>query len=175
MLVQGAAGSVGAYAVQLAKEAGAEVTATAFTKDVEYVRGLGADRVIDVSTTRFEDEVKDMDVVIDTVGGETLDRSFAVAQARRRPRVRGDPPDQDKAAQHGVRGVFFYVAVTTACLTADRRRGSNRADSRRLSGRCCRSADARSAHEMLAGKPHRRGKIVLMSGRRVGADDSPGR
>ena len=76
VLVQGGAGSVGAYAVQLAKGAGADVTATAFTRDIEYVRACGADRVIDVSTARFEEGLRDMDVVIDTVGGETQTRSF---------------------------------------------------------------------------------------------------
>ena len=78
VLVHGAAGNVGAYAVQLAKRAGAEVIATAYTHDVEEVRTLHADHVIDVQTARFEDRVKDVDVVLDTVGGETLDRSFAV-------------------------------------------------------------------------------------------------
>ena len=78
VLVQGGAGNVGAYAVQLAKSVGAEVIATVHTRDVAYVRSLGADQVIDVKTTRFEDHAKGVDVVIDTIGGETLDRSFAV-------------------------------------------------------------------------------------------------
>ena len=70
MLVHGAAGNVGAYAVQLAKRAGVEVIATAFTRDVEYVRTLGVDRVIDVQTARFDERAKDVDVVLDTVGGK---------------------------------------------------------------------------------------------------------
>jgi NADPH:quinone reductase-like Zn-dependent oxidoreductase len=78
VLVHGAAGNVGAYAVQLAKRAAAEVIATAFTRDMDYVCSLRADHAIDVQTVRFEESAKDVDVVIDTVGGETLDRSFEV-------------------------------------------------------------------------------------------------
>jgi NADPH:quinone reductase-like Zn-dependent oxidoreductase len=78
VLVHGAAGNVGAYVVQLAKRAGADVIATVYTRDVDYVRTLRADHVIDVQTARFEERVKDVDVVIDTIGGEILDRSFEV-------------------------------------------------------------------------------------------------
>ena len=160
VLVQGAAGSVGAYAVQLAKEAGAEVTGTAFSGAVDAVRALGADRVIDVSTRRFEEQAQDVDVVIDTVGGETLARSFAVLKPGGILVSVVALPDQGKAAQYGVRGVFFYVAVTTQCLTEI----AARLDSGRLTalvGDVLPLAEARLAHEMLAGKPHRRGKIVL--------------
>jgi NADPH:quinone reductase-like Zn-dependent oxidoreductase len=78
VLVHGAAGNVGAYAVQLAKRVGALVIATASGKDAAYVHALGADGVIDYRRTRFEDRVKDIDVVVDTVGGETQDRSYGV-------------------------------------------------------------------------------------------------
>ncbi len=160
VLVQGAAGSVGAYAVQLAKDAGAEVVATAFTDAVDYVRSLGADRVIDVTKARFEDEVKEIDVVLDTVGGDTLDRSSQVLKPGGILVSVVAPPDLDKAARRGIRGVFFYVAVTTDCLAQIARR----LDTGRLTpavGEVLPLAEARLAHEMLAGKPHKRGKIVL--------------
>lgn len=160
VLVQGAAGNVGAYAVQLAKEAGAEVTAAVFAKDVEYVRGLGADHVSNVTTERFEDQAQSMDVVLDLVGGETLARSFAVLKPGGILVSVVTLPDQNQAARHGVRGVFFHVNVTTQGLT----RIAGLFDSGRLTtdvGEVLPLAEARLAHEMLAGKPHKRGKIVL--------------
>src|SRR6266480_111303 len=76
VLIQGGAGNVGGYAVQFAKLAGALVIATASAKDVSYVRSLGGVGVIDYRATRFEERVKETDAVIDTVGGDTLDRSY---------------------------------------------------------------------------------------------------
>jgi len=78
VLVHGGAGGVGVYAVQLARWKGAHVTATASAKNLELVRSLGAETVIDYNATRFEDAVKDVDVVIDTVGGDLPDRSLQV-------------------------------------------------------------------------------------------------
>jgi NADPH:quinone reductase-like Zn-dependent oxidoreductase len=78
ILIHGAAGALGAYAVQYAKRAGAEVFATAGTADLDYVRSLGADHVIDYRSQRFEDIVQNIDLVLDYVGGEVLDRSWQV-------------------------------------------------------------------------------------------------
>jgi NADPH:quinone reductase-like Zn-dependent oxidoreductase len=78
VLVHGGAGGVGSMLVQMAKARGAHVIATASARNHDYLRGLGADQVIDYTTTRFEDAVRDVDVVVDTVGGETLARSPAV-------------------------------------------------------------------------------------------------
>ena len=160
VLVHGAAGNAGAYAVQLAKRAGAEVIGTVFTRDVDYVKALGADRVIDVKTARFEDAVKDADVVIDTVGGEALDRSFEVLKPGGVLVSSAAKPDQEKAARNEIRGVFFLVTVTSEGLT----RIANLVDSGQLTtdvGEVLPLAKARLAHDMLTGKPHRRGKIVL--------------
>jgi NADPH:quinone reductase-like Zn-dependent oxidoreductase len=78
ILIHGAAGGLGGYAVQYAKRAGAEVFATVATAHVEYVRSLGADHVIDYQTERFEDIARDIELVLDYVGGEVLDRSWQV-------------------------------------------------------------------------------------------------
>jgi NADPH:quinone reductase-like Zn-dependent oxidoreductase len=78
VLIHGAAGGVGTFAVQLAHWAGARVTATASAGNLEFVRALGADDVIDYQQTRFEEVVRGVDVVFDAVGGETLGRSWAV-------------------------------------------------------------------------------------------------
>jgi NADPH:quinone reductase-like Zn-dependent oxidoreductase len=160
VLVHGAAGNVGAYAVQLAKRAGADVIAAVYTRDVEYVRTLGADHVIEVQTARFEERVKDVDVVIDTIGGETLDRAFAGLKPGGGLVSSVVRPDRDKAAQYRVRGVCFLVTATTAGLTtlADLLEAGHLTTN---VGELLPLADARLAHEMLAGKPHKRGKIVL--------------
>lgn len=78
VLVHGGAGAVGAFAVQIARMRGAHVLATVAEKDLDFVRSLGAAEAIDYKATRFEDAVGAVDVVFDTVGGETLKRSWAV-------------------------------------------------------------------------------------------------
>jgi NADPH:quinone reductase-like Zn-dependent oxidoreductase len=78
ILVHGGAGAVGIFAIQLARLRGAHVTATASARNLAFVLQLGAEQVIDYRTVRFEDNVRDMDVVFDTVGGETLQRSWGV-------------------------------------------------------------------------------------------------
>lgn len=78
ILIHGAAGGVGTFAVQLARWRGAHVTATASAGNIEFVRALGADKVIDYRATRFEDVICDVDLVFDCVGGETLERSWGV-------------------------------------------------------------------------------------------------
>lgn len=78
VLVHGGAGGVGAFAVQIAKALGARVTATASAGDIEYVRSLGADVVIDYKATPFEKVVSDVDVVLDPIGGRTAEASLGV-------------------------------------------------------------------------------------------------
>lgn len=78
VLVHGGAGGVGSVVVQLAKANGAYVIATASARNQEYLRGIGADETIDYRVVRFDEAVRNVDVVIDTVGGETLARSDRV-------------------------------------------------------------------------------------------------
>jgi NADPH:quinone reductase-like Zn-dependent oxidoreductase len=160
VLVHGAAGNVGAYAVQLAKRAEAEVIATAYRRDVDYVRSLRADHVIDVRTERFEERVKNIDIVIDTVGGDTLDRSFGVLKVGGVLVSSVTQPDQEKATQFGIRALFFLVDVTSRGLSEI----AGLLDAGRLAtnvGDVLPLDQARTGHAMLAGKPHKRGKIVL--------------
>ncbi|MEP7304845.1 MAG: NADP-dependent oxidoreductase [Acidobacteriota bacterium] len=160
VLVHGGAGNVGAYAVQMARDVAHEVIATALPGDLDYVRALGAHRVIDVRSTPFESVVADVDVVLDTVGGETLARSFAVLKPGGALVSSVTVPDQEKAARLGVRGLFFLVNVTSEGLA----RIAEMIDGGRLStcvGDVLPLSEARIAHEMLAGRPHKRGKLVL--------------
>jgi NADPH:quinone reductase-like Zn-dependent oxidoreductase len=78
VLIHGASGGVGVFAVQLAHELGAHVTATAAARNRDFVKQLGADEFIDYTAQRFEEVARDIDVVFDGVGGETFERSFRV-------------------------------------------------------------------------------------------------
>ena len=75
VLIHGAAGGVGVFAVQLVRWAGAQVIATASARNRDFLRELGANEIIDYTTTRFEEVVHGVDLVFDTVGGDTLERS----------------------------------------------------------------------------------------------------
>src|SRR5262249_60793055 len=78
----GGAGAVGVFAIQLARRRGAHVLTTASGRDRDFLLRLGAERVIDYHTERFEDVAKDVDVVFDAVGGSTLQRSWDVLGRR---------------------------------------------------------------------------------------------
>jgi NADPH:quinone reductase-like Zn-dependent oxidoreductase len=108
VLVHGGAGGVGAYAVQLAAHYGARVTATASADDAELVAGLGAHSVIDY-TSRFEDQIADVDVVIDTVGADTASRSWGVLHPDGILIGIAEPPSEQDATAVGVRCAFFVV------------------------------------------------------------------
>ena len=161
VLIHGAGGNVGAYAVQMARNAGLEVFATASSKDLDYVRELGAATAIDYRETHFEDVVRAVDIVLDTVGGDTCVRSIGVLKPGGiLVSVVSSPMPEDIAAKAGVRAVYFIVDVTTDRLNTI----AELFDSKKLVpqvGTVLPLADAQVAHQMLAGAPHGRGKIVL--------------
>ncbi len=107
VLIQGAAGGVGHFAVQFAKQRGATVYATASAADLDFVRELGADVAIDYQSERFEDRAREMDMVFDLVGGETQDRSWAVLKPNAILVSTLSEPKQDLARQHQARGVRY--------------------------------------------------------------------
>jgi NADPH:quinone reductase-like Zn-dependent oxidoreductase len=78
VLIHGGAGAVGAFAIQLARRAGAQVITTASKRNAEFLTNLGAEQVIDYRSERFEDHAQDIDVVFDAVGGDTLKRSWNI-------------------------------------------------------------------------------------------------
>ena len=116
ILVHGAAGPVGAFATQLAAQASAEVFATASAEDADYIRGLGARRVIDYRSERFEDHLSDMDLVIDTVGGNVEERSLKVLKPGGTLIATPMPPDGERARQAGVEAKFVFHASDPAKL-----------------------------------------------------------
>ncbi|MGA7190226.1 MAG: NADP-dependent oxidoreductase [Candidatus Acidiferrales bacterium] len=107
VLIHGAAGAVGLFVVQLAHLRGAYVIATASARDAEFVKRLGADEVIDYKTSRFEDQVENVDIVFDAVGGDTLARSWAVLKSS--GRMVTIAADSETTADQRVKDAFFIV------------------------------------------------------------------
>jgi NADPH:quinone reductase-like Zn-dependent oxidoreductase len=161
VVIHGAAGSVGSYAVQLARDAGVQTIATVSTGDISVVRDLGANTVIDYRTQRFEEKVQNADAVIDLVGGETQIRSFQVLRRGGKLISAVSRPNQDLAKRHGVEATFFLVNVTTQYLAQI----AHLLDGGKLRtnvGAVLPLADAREAHFMLERvRPQPKGKTVL--------------
>lgn len=158
VLVLGAAGNVGAYAVQLAVRAGLHVIAVAGSEDIAFARSLGTEKVVDYHSERFEDTVRSVDLVIDTVGGDTRDRAINVIKPCGilvSSVGTGSLPERP-----GVRSKFFYVEVTSDRLNSLSQLFESGELIPRV-GTVLPLEDVRSAHEMLAGAAHKRGKIVL--------------
>lgn len=161
VLIHGAAGNVGSYAVQLARCAAVQTIATVATDDISFVRNLGANTVIDYRTQRFEEQVRDADAVIDLVGGDTQSRSFQVLRRGGKLISAVSRPDQNLANRHGVEATFFLVNVTSQFLTEIARLVDG-GKLRTNVGAVLPLADAREAHLMLERvRPQPKGKIVL--------------
>jgi NADPH:quinone reductase-like Zn-dependent oxidoreductase len=107
VLIHGATGGVGSFAVQLARRQRAHVIATASAANTDFVKALGADEVIDYRITPFEKVVGDVDVVLDTVGGDTRDRSWGVL--RKGGRLVTIAADAEGLKEQRVRDAFFIV------------------------------------------------------------------
>jgi NADPH:quinone reductase-like Zn-dependent oxidoreductase len=161
VLIHGGAGNVGAYAVQLARRAGIRTITTAATDEIAFARELGAHTVVDFQTERFEDAARDVDAVLDLVGGETQNRSFGVLRHGGKLISAVSEPNQELAKKHGVDATFFLVKVTTRHLT-DLTDLIDRGNLRTRVGAVLPLADAREAHYILEGqRPPPKGKIVL--------------
>jgi len=117
ILIHGAAGGLGGFAVQYARQAGAVIYATARSSHVDYVRSLGADHVIAYDRQRFEDEVRDIDLVLDYAGGDVVARSWAVL-AGHGAIVSAATPDIVASTPAGRRGLWFQNTPDTARLQA---------------------------------------------------------
>ncbi len=115
VLIHGAAGGVGGFAVQFAKAAGAEVWATASGRSRDHVLGLGADQVIDREAQRFEDKVADVDLAVDLVGGDAVERSWGVLKEGG-VLVSTVQPDVVVQAPAGKRGLWFMMRPDAARL-----------------------------------------------------------
>jgi NADPH:quinone reductase-like Zn-dependent oxidoreductase len=159
VLIHGAAGGVGHFAVQFAKSAGARVLATTSARNQEFVSQLGADEVIDYGAARFEEAADGVDVVLDAVGGETQERSFEVLRERGRLISIVSEPSQDLAESKNVHAQLLVARpdgelLTRICKMLDRGEVSPTVEV------VLPLAEAQRAHELIE-SGHTRGKIVL--------------
>lgn len=106
VLIHAAADGVGQYAVQLAKWKGATVIGTASTSNIEFIKELGVDQAIDYTTTLFETEIDQVDVVVDLVGGETEDKSWSLLKEQGILVSLVKQPSQQNADLHHVTAKF---------------------------------------------------------------------
>lgn len=102
MLIQAGSGGVGSFGVQLAKAMGCWVAATCSGKNVDFVKSLGADQVINYEEEQFEDVLEPVDAVLDTLGGEVRERCFKVLKEGGRIAASTTAPDVNLAKEHGV-------------------------------------------------------------------------
>ncbi|MBA3873804.1 MAG: NADP-dependent oxidoreductase [Anaerolineae bacterium] len=163
VLIHAAAGGVGLFAVQFAHWKGAHVTGTASAANLDFVRSLGAETVIDYNVVPFEDEVHNMDVVLDSVGDDTTSRSMVVLKPDGILVSLLGPPDQAEAQKHGIRAMNNTVITqpypstsllqTIADLMASGTIKTHIAEEFSL-------ADVRLAHQRVD-TGHSRGRVIL--------------
>ncbi|HEX8934879.1 MAG TPA: NADP-dependent oxidoreductase [Pseudonocardiaceae bacterium] len=122
VLVHAGSGGVGTIAIQLAKHLGASVATTTSTANIDLVRGLGADVVIDYKKQAFETILHDYDVVLDTLGGETLDKSLQVLKPGGKVISIAGPPDPAFAKELGVNPVVRLAMTALSFRTRQRAR-----------------------------------------------------
>ena len=159
ILITGASGAVGSMAVQLAKNKGAYVIGTGSGRNEEFVRKLGADEFIDYKKAKFEDKVSSVDVVFDTVGGDTQERAFQTLKRGGFLVSTVSPPSAEKAKEFGV-----AVAMVMMMPKPDQLSEINRlVGSGKLKVRVATVlplAEVKKAHQLSA-SGHADGKIIL--------------
>lgn len=158
VLVVGAAGNVGAYAVQMAVDAGIDVVAVAHPDDDDLLKKLGVKSIIDSGKLSFERDLPQVNAIIDTVGGTTVQR--CVSALKPGGKLVTSVSTQPLPAE----AIFFYAEVTTARLQTL----TTLFDAGRITARVgsiLPLSKARDAQLMLAGAAHKPGKIVLQIGR----------
>ena len=162
VLIHGASGGVGAFAVQFARIAGAEVIATASPEEIERVRSLGAAQVIDHKAQKFEDEVHDVDLVFDLIGKETQEKSFQTLKRGGRLISTVQEPDAAKAAQAGVTAKR-YMAAPNAGQLANFAKLIDTGQVLVTVAKVFKLDEAGEAHRFLE-EDHPHGKVVLKVG-----------
>ncbi|MBC7529593.1 MAG: zinc-binding dehydrogenase [Chthonomonadaceae bacterium] len=147
------------FAVQFAHQNGAKVIATCSADNVEFVKSLGADEVLDYKAVRFEEDVSGVDVVLDTQGGDTQERSWETLKSGGILVSVVSPPSEDKAAEANAKGVMVQIAANKALLTEI----AEMLDAGTIKTEIAKTfplSEARQAQD-LSQIGHTRGKIVL--------------
>jgi len=159
VLIHGGSGGVGTFAIQIAKARGAKVIATASTANQELLKQLGVGVAIDYTKTKFEDVAKDVDVVLDSVGKDTLARSYGVVKKGGFIVSLVAEPEQAELDKHGIRGAPLSVEPNSDELAAI----SKLIDEKKIKviiSQVLPLSDAGKA-QAQADTGHTRGKIVL--------------
>jgi len=159
VLIHGGSGGVGTFAIQIAKARGAKVLATASTPNQDLLKQLGADVAIDYTKQKFEDVAKDVDVVLDCVGKDTLQRSYGVVKKGGFLVTIVASPDPLELEKHGIHGSDLSVAPNSSELTEIR----NLIEQKKIKvvvSKTLPLTNAAKAQEQSATR-HTRGKIVL--------------
>jgi NADPH:quinone reductase-like Zn-dependent oxidoreductase len=160
VLIHGGSGGVGHFAIQFAKIKGATVLTTVSGQNLDFVTELGVDRAIDYQSQRFEEIARDVDLVLDLVGGETQERSWSVLKPGGMLVSALGEPSREKAMQHRARGIG-YRAQANAGQLAEIGRLIDQGKVHPAVMATYPLAEAREAHEQLE-RGHVRGKIVLV-------------
>jgi NADPH:quinone reductase-like Zn-dependent oxidoreductase len=159
VLIHGGSGGVGHFAIQIAKARGAKVIATASATNQDFLKQLGADQAIDYRKTKFEDIARDVDVVLDTVGEDTLKRSYGVVKKGGIIVSIVDDPDQATLDAHGIRGASIRSSPKANVL----KELTRLIDAKKITpvvSQVLPLSEVAKAHEQIATR-HTRGKIVL--------------
>jgi NADPH:quinone reductase-like Zn-dependent oxidoreductase len=159
ILIHAAAGGVGSFAVQFAKWKGAQVIGTASENNHGFLRDLGVDESIDYQKKHFEEIVQDVDVVFDTIGGQTQERSWKVLNKGGILVSIVQPPSTALAAKYGVRAEFLAMQPSSLVL-AEIAKLVDAGRIKTVVENVLPLVEARRAHE-LSEKGHIRGKLVL--------------
>ena len=158
VLIHAGSGGVGHFAVQLAKWKGAYVFATASTKNQDLLRELGVDEPIDYTQQRFEDVARNVDIVLDTIGGETQERSWSVLKKGGVLVSLVQPPSEEKAEELGVRAAPWRPP--NGAQLAEIAKIIDAGELAPVIDRILPLSEVRRAHE-LSQSGHTHGKIVL--------------
>lgn len=159
VLIHGGSGGVGSFAIQIAKARGARVIATASTPNQDLLKQLGADIAIDYSRQKFEDLAKDVDVVLDSVGKDTLARSYGVLKKGGFAATLVATPDQAELDRRGIRGASILVRPNSQELS-EIGRLIDQKKIKPIVSQVLPLSEAAKAQEQAA-THHTRGKIVL--------------
>jgi NADPH:quinone reductase-like Zn-dependent oxidoreductase len=159
VLIHGGSGGVGTFAIQIAKARGAKVIATASTRNQDLLKELGADVAIDYTKQKFEDIAKDVDVVLDSLGEDTLKRSYAVVKKGGFIVSIVPGPDPAELERRGIRGKFISVEPDADEL-AEIGKLIDQKKIKVLVSQTFPLSEAIKAQEQIA-TGHTRGKIVL--------------
>jgi NADPH:quinone reductase-like Zn-dependent oxidoreductase len=159
VLIHGGSGGVGSFAVQIAKARGAKVIATASTANQDLLKELGADTAVDYTKQKFEDVAKDVDVVLDSIGKDTLARSYGMVKKGGFIVSLVARPNQAELDKHGIRGAALSVEPNSDEL-AEIGRLIDEKKIRVIVSQTFPLSEAIKAQEQVA-TGHTRGKIVL--------------